>query len=149
VSQTPIEDAPNLHADDSVAAAVRTLLESGRPALAVVDADERLVGLFGEREFLAALFPGYVGQLHHAAFVSGRLDEALETRASCAAEPVSQHMNTEDVSVEEEFSGVGLAEIFLHHRVLVVPVVRDRRPVGIITRTAFFRRLAQRFLDRA
>src|ERR671914_2637611 len=101
MSRTPIEDAPTLRAEDTVAAAVRTLLESGCPALPVVDADERLVGLFGEREFMSALFPGYVGELHHAAFVSGHLDEALETRAACAAESVSQHMNTEDVSVEE------------------------------------------------
>jgi CBS domain-containing protein len=58
-------------------------------------------------------------------------------------------MNREDVSVEEEFSDVGLAEVFLHHRVLVVPVVREKRPLGVITRESFFRRLAERFLDRS
>jgi CBS domain-containing protein len=148
VTQLPIEDAPTLSADEGVADAVRTLLASGLPALPVVDAEGRLLGLFGEREFMSALFPGYVGELHYAGFVSGRLDEALEKRAACAYEPVSQHMNKEDVSVEEEFSDIGLAEIFLHHRVLVIPVVRDKRPLGVITRGAFFRRLTQRFLER-
>jgi CBS domain-containing protein len=149
VTRLPIEDAPTLSADGGVADAVTTLLASGLPALPVVDADGRLVGLFGEREFMTALFPGYVGELHYAGFVSGRLDEALEKRAACAYEPVSQHMNKEDVSVDEEFADIGLAEIFLHHRVLVVPVVRDKRPLGVITRAAFFRRLAQRFLEHA
>jgi predicted transcriptional regulator len=96
---------------------------------------------------MAALFPGYVGELHHAAFVSGLLDEALEKRASCSDEPVAKHMNAEHIAVEEDFSDVALAEVFLHHRVLVVPVEREQRPVGLVTRTAFFRVLAERFLE--
>ena len=123
--------------------------DSRLPALPVVDAEGLLVGLFGEREFMEALFPGYVGQLGYAGFVSARLDEAIEKRAACRVEPVSQHMNTEHVSVDEEFSDVGVAEIFIHHRVLIVPVERNRRPIGVITRSAFFQRLAGRFLERA
>lgn len=149
MTDLPVEEAPTLRADESVASGVRTLAASGFPALPVVDADDVLVGLFGEREFMRALFPGYVGELHYAGFIPAQLDEALEKRAACAQEPISQHMNPEDVSVEEGFSDVGLAEVFLHHRVLVVPVVRDKRPLGVITRGAFFRRLAERFLDRA
>ena len=148
MTRLPIEEAPTLRDGDTVVDALPTLLESALPALPVVDSNGLLVGLFGEREFLAALFPGYVGQLHYARFVSGQLDEALEKRAACAREPVSQHMNRDHVAVDEDFSDTGLAEVFLHHRVLVVPVERDRRPVGVITRTAFFRRLAERFLDR-
>jgi CBS domain-containing protein len=141
--------ASPLRNDDTVADAVRALLESELPALPVVDANGLLVGLFGEREFMAALFPGYVGELHNAAFVSGRLDETLEKRAFCASERVGQHMNTDHVAVAEDFSDVGLAEVFLHHRVLVVPVERNRRPLGVITRAAFFTHLAERFLERA
>jgi CBS domain-containing protein len=144
----PIEDAPSLRADEPVVDALQTLLASGLPALPVVDAGGALVGLFGEREFMAALFPGYVGELHYAGFVSGQLDEALEKRAACAQEPISRHMNTDHVSVDEEFSDLALAETFLHHRVLVVPVARAGRQHGVITRTAFFRRLAERFLER-
>ena len=147
MTQLPVEEAPTLRQDEPVAGAVRTLLSSGLPALPVVDSNGLLVGLFGEREFMAALFPGYVGELHSAAFVSGRLDEAFEKRAACAREPVAQHMNTDRVSVDEDFSDVGLAEVFLHHRVLVVPVVRHRRPLGVIRRTSFFRRLAALFLE--
>ena len=149
MTDLPIEEAPTLLADERVADALPTLLASGFPALPVVDADGGLVGLFGEREFMAALFPGYVGELHYAGFVPAELDEALEKRATCAGEPISQHMNPEAVSVDEGFSDVGLAEVFLHHRVLVAPVVRDNRPLGVITRETFFRRLAERFLDRS
>jgi CBS domain-containing protein len=144
-----IQDAPTVRQDDTVEQATRTLLDSGLPALPVVEAEGLLVGLFGEREFMEALFPGYVGQLGYAGFVSASLDDALEKRAACRVEPVSQHMNTEHVSVDEEFSDVGVAEIFIHHRVLIVPVERKGRPIGVITRSAFFQRLAERFLERA
>jgi CBS domain-containing protein len=149
VTQLPIEDAPTLRADETVADGVQTLVASGLPALPVVDAHGELVGLFGEREFMTALFPGYVGELHYAGFVPAELDEALEKRATCAQEPISKHMNPEEVAVDEGFSDIGLAEVFLHHRVLVVPVVREKHPLGVVTREAFFRRLATRFLDRS
>ena len=57
-------------------------------------------------------------------------------------------MNTEHVDVGTDFSDAQVAEIFLHHRVLIVPVLDDGRVVGVITRTDFFRALAERFLER-
>jgi CBS domain-containing protein len=53
-------------------------------------------------------------------------------------------MNDEHVDVAPDFADVQLAEIFLHHRVLVVPVVDDGRVCGLVTRTDFFRALAAR-----
>ena len=51
----------------------------------------------------------------------------LEKRQACRFEPVAQHMNTEHVDVGPDFSDVGLAEIFIHHRVLIVPVTEHKR----------------------
>jgi CBS domain-containing protein len=149
MTRMPIQDAPSLSHDDTIASAVRRVLDSGLPALPVVDGTGALVGLFGEREFLGAIFPGYVGQLGYAGFVSGELDEVLAKRAACAQEAVSEHMNKEHVSVQDDFSDVGLAEIFLHHRVIVVPVERDGQPAGVVTRSAFFERLGESFLGRS
>ena len=36
-----------------------------------------MVGIFGEREFITALFPGYVGSLRHAASVPKSIDALL------------------------------------------------------------------------
>ena len=55
-----IRDTPTLGRDDRIENAVRAVLDSGLPALPVIDGDGRLCGVFGEREFLAALFPGYL-----------------------------------------------------------------------------------------
>ena len=136
-----------LRDDMPLAEAVRVVLDSGLPALPVAGPDGRFAGIFGEREFMQGLFPGYVGNLRSAGFVARSMEDVLEKRSSCAQERVEQHMNTERISVPEDFSDVQVAEVFLHHRVLIVPVLEGGRIVGVVTRRDFFRALAERFLD--
>jgi CBS domain-containing protein len=146
ISSPVVVQPPLLHATDTVESAVRQVLDSGLPALPVVDEDEHFAGIFGEREFMNALFPGYVQQLKGAGFLPRSLDAALEKRQGSRTEPVSAYMNTEHVDVSPEFSDTQVAEIFIHHRVLVVPVVDGGRVVGLLTRSAFFRALAERYV---
>lgn len=147
LSRDLVRQAPTLRHDDTVERAVGAILESGLPALPVVDGDGRLKGIFGEREFMTALFPGYVGQLGYAGFVKHGLDNAIERRAACRAETVGQHLNSDHVDVGEDFSDIQIAETFLHHRVLIIPVVAGGQVGGVITRADFFRRIAERFLE--
>ena len=133
--------------DLPIEAAVRKVLDSDLPALPVVDANDRYVGIFGEREFIAAVFPGYMKELKYAGFVPHSLDDALERRAGCRHEPVEQHMNTEHVDLSGDFSDAAVAETFLHHRVLIVPVTQNDRVVGVVTRSDFFRAMVDRFLE--
>jgi CBS domain-containing protein len=135
-----------LRARDTVEAAVRKVLEARLPALPVVGDDDRYRGIFGEREFMEALFPGYLKQLRSTSFLPRSLDEAIERRETCRVEPVEAYMNTEHVDVDPDYSDTQLAEIFLHHRVLIVPVVDGGRVVGVITRRHFFRAIAERFI---
>ncbi len=146
VTEPLIRDAPALRDTDTIAEATRSLLATDLPALPVLDGRDRLVGIFGEREFLGAVFPGYLKELKYAGFVRRSLDAALEKREAARDEPVAQHMNTEHVHVEREYSDLGVAEVFLHHRVLLVPVTDGGRLVGVITRADFFRSVADRFL---
>ena len=141
-----LHDAPLLHTDDTIAEATPVLLESGLPALAVVDGADRFAGIFGEREFMTAAFPGYLKQLKYAGFVSHTLDDALERNEACRQDPVSRHMNTEHVDVGPDHSDLQIAETFIHHRVLIVPVVDHGTVEGIITRSDFFARVAKRLL---
>ena len=139
-------DVPLLVDTQTIEEAIPILLKSELPALPVVDERQKLAGIFGEREFMTALFPGYVGQLGHAGFVPKSIDAVLEKREACSRETVRQHMNTERIDVAPDFSDVQIAEIFLHHRVLIIPVYDKASVLGVITRSEFFAVLAERFL---
>ena len=134
-----------LRTDHSIEIAVRRLLGSGLPALPVVDDRERYAGIFGEREFIERVFPGYLDQLG-ARLRPRSLDVALDRRRP-AARARQRHMNTEHVDVGPDYADTQIAEIFLHHRVLVIPVICDHATVtGLITRRDFFHAAAARFL---
>jgi CBS domain-containing protein len=146
VTDPLLREAPTVRATATVAEATRAVLDSDLPALPVVDENDRLLGIFGEREFLGAVFPGYLKELKHAGFVKRSLEDALEKRASCRSEAVRAYANTEHVDVNTDFSDAEVAEIFLHHRVLLVPVTDGGKVVGVITRSDFFHSIAERFL---
>jgi CBS domain-containing protein len=147
VTDPLLRDTPVLDVGDCVGPAVRAVLDSGLPGLPVTE-HGKLCGIFGEREFLGAVFPGYLKELKYAGFVPRSLEHTLEKRAGCRDEPIRAYMNTDHVDVGADFSDAQVAEIFLHHRVLLVPVVDDGAVAGVITRADFFRALATRFLDR-
>jgi CBS domain-containing protein len=146
ISQLALRPPCLLRTADTVEQAVQRLLETDLPALPAVDGRDQYAGIFGEREFMRALFPAYLEQLRGTAYLRRSLDETLQTRDSCRTETVARHLNTEHIDVGPDFSDTQIAEIFLHHRVLIVPVVVDRHVTGIITRHGFFRTVAERFL---
>jgi CBS domain-containing protein len=147
VTDPLLRDAPTVRATDTVADAIRALIETDLPALPVIDEKDKLLGIFGEREFLGAVFPGYLKELKHAGFVKRSLEDALEKRSNCRSEEVRGYVNTEHIDVSTDFSDSEVAEIFLHHRVLLVPVVDGGKVVGVITRSDFFHSVAERFLS--
>ncbi len=144
VGEQLIREVPLLREDEPLRTSVERILQAEVPALPVVDAGGKLVGIFGEREFIGALFPGYLGELRYAGFVRGRIEETLQKRATCLGEAVSKYMNTEHIDVGDDWSDAQIAETFLHHRVLIVPVLRGGRIEGVITRWDFFKAMFER-----
>jgi CBS-domain-containing membrane protein len=145
LSDDLLREVPILRSEQSVREAARILVEQDLPALPVAKEDGRYCGIFGEREFFMALFPGYLGELKYAGFVPHSLDDDIEKRSAQLADPVGKHCNSEHVDVDEDHSDAGLAETFLHHRVLIVPVVdSDRQIKGIVMRKDFFAALVGR-----
>ena len=144
VKQTMREIEP-LDADELIGAAARRVIDAGLPALPAVEKDGSFVGIFGEREFMAALFPGYIGELASAAMVSRSVDETIERRRECAELPIRDWLTTDHVMVEDDYSDTQLAELFLHHRVLIVPIATAGRVHAVVTRSDFFNALVERF----
>jgi len=138
-----------LSADELVGVAARKVVANSLPALPAVDDDGDFVGIFGEREFMAALFPGYVGELGSSAMIKRSIDETIDRRESCREEPIRKYLTTDHVVVEDEYSDTQLAELFLHHRVLIIPIATEGRIHAVVTRGDFFHALVARFSDLA
>ncbi len=133
-----IREVEPLGADEPIESAARRVVDSGLPALPAVEPDGKFAGIFGEREFMTALFPGYLRELGSSAMIRRSIDQTIERRASCSVEPIRAYLTTDHVAVDDDHSDTQLAEIFLHHRVLIVPVTTAGRVHGLITRNDFF-----------
>jgi CBS domain-containing protein len=146
ITKETIQEVEPLHDDETVGKAAVKVIQSDLPALPVVDENGEFAGIFGEREFMHALFPGYVGTLSSSAMISRDIDQSIERRIGCRAEPVGEYMTTDHVLVEDDYSDTQLAELFLHHRVLIIPIATKGQVHAVVTRNDFFRALVERVL---
>jgi CBS domain-containing protein len=145
IVQETIREIEPLRVDDTVASAAERVIELGLPGLPVVDAQGKFAGIFGEREFLTALFPGYMNELSSTAMIKRSIDHTIDRRAECGAETIEKYLTTDHVLVEDDYSDSQLAELFLHHRVLVIPIATEGRVHAVVTRGDYFQALVKRF----
>lgn len=145
IVRSVIREVEPLDADELISAAAARVLASGLPGLPAVERDGSFAGIFGEREFMTALFPGYVGELSSGAMIKRSIDDAIERRESCRFQPIREYLTTDHVSVDDNYSDTQLAEIFLHHRVLVVPIATGGRVHAVVTRSDYFAELVRKF----
>jgi CBS domain-containing protein len=144
IAKKTIQEVEPLKEDEPVGSAARRVIEADLPGLPVVNEDGKFVGIFGEREFMNALFPRYVGELSSARMVSRDIDATIERRESCREEPVGEYMTTDHVVADDDYSDTQLAETFMHHRVLIVPIATKGKVHAVVTRNNFFRVLADK-----
>lgn len=144
-----IREVTPLHGNDPVGSAGRRVVKSGLPALPVTDQDGRYLGLFGEREYMTAIFPGYVGTLMTARMIRRSLDDALEPRMDTHEKPILPYLTTDPILLEDDYSDAELAETFIHHRVIVVPIATEGHVHSVVTRAEFFLELYGRVTDMA
>ena len=147
IVRATLREIEPLHVSEPVGSAARKVLAAELPGLPVVDDDGKFAGIFGEREFMAALFPGYMGTLTSARMISRSIDDTIDRRESCREEPVRNYLTTDHVIVEDDYSDTQLAETFLHHRVLIVPIATGGKVHAVVTRNDFFRALAEKLGD--
>ena len=144
-----IQEVEPLSSEMTVGEATRLVIEAGVPGLPVVDPEGEYCGIFGEREFMGALFPGYFKELSSSAMIARSIDHTIERREGCVNESIAKYLTTDHVLVKDDYSDTQLAELFMHHRVLVIPIATEGKPHAVVTRADFFKALAERFLERA
>jgi CBS domain-containing protein len=116
--------------------AARALFGTGISAVAVLDAEQRVAGLFTDDDLLRGLFPGYLGDLHHTAFLREEPDALAARLEEASGDPVERYMR-EPMTVEIEMSAIHVAERFLHSPWGALAVVEEERFVGMVDQVDF------------
>jgi CBS domain-containing protein len=129
--------------------AARALFGTGISAIAVVDAEQRVVGLFTDDDLLRGLFPGYLGELHHTAFLREEAHALAARIEEASGDPVERHMR-EPMTVDVGSSTLHVAERFLHSPWGALAVVEQERFVGMVDQVDFIETLMKQLgLERA
>jgi CBS domain-containing protein len=124
--------------DATYGEAVAVLASSEQAAIAVLDADGGVAGLFGPDEALRGCLPRYLGELHHTAFAPDDPGLLAEAAARATDEPVERHMG-KPVTVDRDASALHVGEVFLHSRLPAIAVVEKGRFAGMLDRATFAR----------
>ncbi|OFW71740.1 MAG: hypothetical protein A2Y55_10560 [Actinobacteria bacterium RBG_16_68_12] len=127
----PLVDA-SVRQTATFAEAVARLFDAQVPALAVLAEDGRLVGILSEVDVLRAVFPGYLADLRHTAFVEDD-PAALDERARAVrGRRVGEFTRSVD-ALDGDESETHAAERFLHTGEQALPVVDGDRFLGMLS----------------
>jgi CBS-domain-containing membrane protein len=111
--------------------ASRALSASRLAAIAVVDAEQRVRGVFTQDAQLRGLFPGYLAELRHTAFLDDDAERLAERARAVGAEPVALYL-AKAPSLDVGESHTHAAELFLDHGLAALPVVENGRFLGML-----------------
>lgn len=119
-------------ASATFAEAVSTLFEASVPAIAVVTESGAVAGLFGEGDLLRAVFPGYLRELRHTAFLPDDAAVLNELAEKVAFRPVGEFARPVEALTSDD-SQTHAAERFMHSGEYALPVVDGGRFIGMLS----------------
>ena len=111
--------------------ALKLLHDSGLPAIAVLSEDGGVVGLFGAKEVLRGLFPGYLDELKHSAFIADDLPGLQQHLIEVSTEPVTEFM-AEPLVVDTDTSAIHIAEQLVHSDIRAIALTENGQFIGML-----------------
>lgn len=128
--------------DTDVAEAIKLLTEHDVSALPVLDSDRNLVGMLSEADLIHRVEIGT--EKHRSWWVEAVTGAATlaEEFAKSHGKKVGEIMTTGVVSVSEDTPLSEIAAVLERNRIKRVPVVRDEKLVGIVSRSNLIQALA-------
>ncbi|MCM8784135.1 MAG: CBS domain-containing protein [Candidatus Omnitrophica bacterium] len=134
VKEVMSKEVKSLSPEMSIREALNLLLQMGISGLPVIDAEEKLVGMFTEKEVLKVVLPSYwerVGKFvydDNPKVIRKKIEELKNHK-------VAEVMRREVISVNEDTALCEVARIMLTEKVRRIPVLdKDKKVVGIIAR---------------
>lgn len=138
-----IMSAPHavLKPTDTLLFGLQAIVQHRLPALPVVDADQRYVGMLPRSRLIGLALPRVLshedenhplGRILQVGFIQDTLADLQERMDAVANDPVSQHLDP-DVPVLSPETPLMNAMLFLHRRRNLLPVVENGKLIGIVS----------------
>ena len=137
-----VRDVVTVHADTDVAEAVRLLAEHDVSALPVVDSDGGLIGIISDADLMHRFELGTEKRRPWWLEAVSGGSTLAEEFAKSHGKKVGEVMTSGVVSVSEETPLAEIAALFERKRIKRVPVVRDGKLVGVVSRSNLIQALA-------
>src|SRR5215469_2906218 len=137
-----VRDVVTVHSETDVADAVKLMVARDISALPVVDQGDNLVGIISEADLLHR---SEIGTEKQRSWIVESLTAASTLAhdfARAHGKKVGEVMTTGVVTATEQDSLGDIATLFERHRIKRVPIVRDGRVIGIVSRSNLIQALA-------
>src|SRR5271167_4699197 len=137
-----VRDVVTVHSDTDVADAVKLLAEHDVSALPVVDTEGKLIGIISEADLMRRVEIGTEKRRPWWLEAVSGGSTLAEEFARSHGKKVGEVMTSGVVSVSEETPLAEIATLFERKRIKRVPVVRDGKLVGVVSRSNLIQALA-------
>ncbi|MBA7541730.1 Inosine-5'-monophosphate dehydrogenase [subsurface metagenome] len=132
IKEVMILDLTSVSADTPIKEAVKIMSRQRMVGLPVVDNDQNVIGIITESDIARACLPGYYKELQNPSFIPD-FDQFSQQAKKIAHFPVKEFMTREVFTVEEDTSRTEAANLLFRKRLRILPVVRGKKLVGILT----------------
>lgn len=120
--------------------AARILVKNNISGAPVVDKKGKLIGMLSEKDLFRALYPDVKDILKDIHLWLGK--EKIKHRVEAKRDiPVDQMMTKKIVSVSDDTEVLGAGSLMLNAKIHRLPVVKNKKLVGIVSRPDIFRNL--------
>lgn len=126
--------------------AAKLLLEKQLPAVPVVDAEGKVVGVLSEKDLFRALFPLYKDWMEapHAYHDFEKMEE--EARGA-VERTVGEIMSSRTLTADPETPVLKVGAMMSASGIHQVPVVQDGKLIGMVGRKTIYRAILSKYLE--
>lgn len=143
VNQVMSKEVISIKPTDNIKDALLTLFKYKISGLPVIDDNQKLIGMFTEKDILKEILPSYIERVGR--FVYEENPKSIRKRfEALVGLPVSLIMRKEVVTVNEDTTLCEVAQLMLVQKIRRIPVLdNQKKVVGIVAREDIIRAYAK------
>lgn len=137
-------DLTSVTGDTPLAEVAEVLSWRGLSGIPVVNGENEVIAFISEKDIITSIFPEQVRIENPDLIRMANLSQIIKKLSQVGETLVKDYMNKNPICVAENTPISDVAEIMLHKNLKRLPVVRDKKLVGIVDRASLTRALIEK-----